>query len=77
MSPEYTEMIAAIAIGVLSAIFISAFLILIVICRRQRLYYKATVCDSQEEVTTRYINLKLMYLIITTFNLHTYIMHFY
>lgn len=53
MSPEYTEMIAAIAIGVLSAIFISAFLILIVICRRQRLYYKATACDNQDEVMTR------------------------
>lgn len=53
MSPEYTEMIAAIAIGVLSAIFISAFLILIVICRRQRMYYKAKVCENQEEIMTR------------------------
>jgi len=51
MSPEYTEMIAAIAIGVLSAIFISAFLVLIVICKRQKLYYKATICDNEESVT--------------------------
>lgn len=51
MSPEYTEMIAAIAIGVLSAIFLSAFLILIVICRRQRMYYKAKACGNQDEVT--------------------------
>jgi len=53
MSPEYTEMIAAIAIGVLSAIFISAFLVLIVICRRQKLYYKATICDNDDALTSR------------------------
>lgn len=46
-------MIAAIAIGVLSAIFISAFLILIVICRRQKLYYKSRACDNLEEYLTR------------------------
>lgn len=51
MSPEYTEMIAAIAIGVLSAIFISAFLILVLICRRQKMYYKAKACDSYEDTT--------------------------
>ncbi|XP_022908149.1 transmembrane protein 98-like [Onthophagus taurus] len=50
MSSEYTEMMAAIAIGVLTAIFISAFVILVVICRRQRVfYYKSTFCASQED----------------------------
>ncbi|CAG9771644.1 unnamed protein product [Ceutorhynchus assimilis] len=46
MSPEYAEMVAAIAFGVLSAIFVSAFVILIVICRRQRLFYKAAYLDA-------------------------------
>ncbi|KAL3282905.1 hypothetical protein HHI36_006063 [Cryptolaemus montrouzieri] len=46
MPPEYSEMIAAIAIGVLSAIFISAFVILIMICRRQRIY-KHSYTDSE------------------------------
>jgi len=49
MSPEYAEMVAAIAFGVLSAIFVSAFVILIVICRRQRLFYKATYLDVNHE----------------------------
>jgi len=40
MSSEYAEMVAAIAFGVLSAIFVSAFVILVVICRRQRLFYQ-------------------------------------
>ncbi|XP_044750475.1 transmembrane protein 98-like [Coccinella septempunctata] len=38
LPPEYSEMIAAVAIGVLSAIFISAFVILIMICRRQQAF---------------------------------------
>ncbi|XP_056639410.1 transmembrane protein 98-like isoform X1 [Diorhabda sublineata] len=41
MKPDYAEMIAAIAFGVLSAIFVSAFVILIVICKRQKLFYKS------------------------------------
>ncbi|XP_066141908.1 transmembrane protein 98-like [Euwallacea fornicatus] len=49
MSPEYAEMVAAIAFGVLSAIFVSAFVILIVICRRQRLFYKANFLDLHHE----------------------------
>ncbi|XP_030758287.1 transmembrane protein 98-like [Sitophilus oryzae] len=51
MSPEYAEMVAAIAFGVLSAIFVSAFVILIVICRRQRLVYKGTYLDAHHDVT--------------------------
>lgn len=51
MPPEYTEMIAAIAIAVLTAIFISAFIILIIICRRQKIYYKATICDNHEDIS--------------------------
>lgn len=43
LSPEYSEMIAAVAIGVLSAIFISAFVILIMICKRQQTYKKSYV----------------------------------
>ena len=53
MSPEYSEVIAAVAIGILTAIFISAFVVLVIICRRQKLYYKATNRDSYED-TTRY-----------------------
>ncbi|XP_074030925.1 transmembrane protein 98 isoform X2 [Leptinotarsa decemlineata] len=49
MNPEYAEMVAAIAFGVLSAIFVSAFIILVVICRRQRLFYKASYLDSHHE----------------------------
>ncbi|XP_018319569.1 transmembrane protein 98-like [Agrilus planipennis] len=48
MNPEYTEMIAAIAIGVLSAIFLSAFIVLILICRRQKLYYKSKLCENDD-----------------------------
>ncbi|KAI4464628.1 transmembrane protein 98 [Holotrichia oblita] len=51
MPPEYTEMIAAIAIAVLTAIFISAFIILIIICRRQKIYYKATICENHEDMS--------------------------
>lgn len=51
MSPEYTEMVAAIAFGVLSAIFVSAFVVLIIICRRQRVYYKTTYLDNQSELS--------------------------
>ncbi|CAH1183289.1 unnamed protein product [Phaedon cochleariae] len=51
MNPEYAEMVAAIAFGVLSAIFVSAFVILIVICRRQRLFYKATYLDMHSEIS--------------------------
>ncbi|EFA03806.1 transmembrane protein 98 [Tribolium castaneum] len=51
MSPEYTEMVAAIAFGVLSAIFVSAFVVLVIICRRQRLYYKSTYLDNQNEMS--------------------------
>lgn len=40
MSTEYAEMVAAIAFGVLSAIFVSAFVILVVICRKQRMFYQ-------------------------------------
>lgn len=47
---EYAEVIAAVSIGVLSAIFISAFLILILICRRHRLYKKA-ICQQFEDYT--------------------------
>jgi hypothetical protein len=54
MAPEYTEMVAVIAFGVLSVIFVSAFVVLIIICRRQRLYYKSTYLDSQNEMS-RYI----------------------
>ncbi|XP_045472317.1 transmembrane protein 98-like [Harmonia axyridis] len=46
MPPEYSEMIAAVAIGVLSAIFISAFVILIMICRRQQ-HYKQSYADGE------------------------------
>ncbi|CAG9858297.1 unnamed protein product [Phyllotreta striolata] len=46
LKPEYAEMIAAIGFGVLSAIFVSAFVILIVICRRQKLYYKSNLIDE-------------------------------
>ncbi|KAK9873011.1 hypothetical protein WA026_020356 [Henosepilachna vigintioctopunctata] len=46
MPAEYSEMIAAIAIGALSAIFISAFVILILICRRQRTY-KQSYADGE------------------------------
>ncbi|ENN77363.1 hypothetical protein YQE_06188, partial [Dendroctonus ponderosae] len=49
MPSEYAEMIAAIAFGVLSAIFVSAFVILIVICRRQRLFFKSTYLDGAYE----------------------------
>lgn len=41
MKPDYTEMVAAIAFGILSAIFVSAFVILIVICKRQKMFYKS------------------------------------
>lgn len=51
MSPEYAEMVAAIAFGVLSAIFVSAFVILIVICRRQRLFYKTTYLDGHHDTS--------------------------
>lgn len=50
MSPEYAEMVAAIAFGVLSAIFISAFVILILICRRQKLFNKFNYLDKQNEM---------------------------
>jgi len=51
MSPEYAEMIAAVAFGVLSAIFVSAFVILIVICRKQRLFYKETYLDTRHDLS--------------------------
>ena len=51
MSPEYAEMIAAVAFGVLSAIFVSAFVILIVICRKQRLFYKETYLDTHHDLS--------------------------
>ncbi|KAJ8954363.1 hypothetical protein NQ318_011036 [Aromia moschata] len=51
MSPDYAEMVAAIAFGVLSAIFVSAFVILIVICRRQKLLYKSTYIDAHNETS--------------------------
>ncbi|KAJ8973489.1 hypothetical protein NQ317_018762 [Molorchus minor] len=51
MAPDYAEMIAAIAFGVLSAIFISAFVILVVICRRQKLIYKTTYIDAQNDTS--------------------------
>nr|CAI5816924.1 unnamed protein product [Callosobruchus analis]CAI5860200.1 unnamed protein product [Callosobruchus analis] len=51
MSPEYAEMVAAVAFGVLSAIFISAFVILIVICKRQKYYVKKSIFDSHHEAT--------------------------
>ncbi|KAJ8938386.1 hypothetical protein NQ314_011519 [Rhamnusium bicolor] len=51
MSPEYAEMVAAIAFGVLSAIFVSAFVILVVICRRQRLFYKASYLDVHRDIS--------------------------
>ncbi|CAH1982117.1 unnamed protein product [Acanthoscelides obtectus] len=51
MSPEYAEMVAAVAFGVLSAIFISAFVILIVICKRQKYYVKRSIFDSHHEAT--------------------------
>ncbi|XP_060536377.1 transmembrane protein 98-like [Cylas formicarius] len=51
MPPEYAEMVAAIAFGVLSAIFVSAFIILIVICRKQRMIYKGTYLDTYQEST--------------------------
>lgn len=53
MKPEYTEMIAAIAIAVLSVIFISAFLVLVVICKRQKMYIKSRLCDSDDVTTSR------------------------
>ncbi|KAF5298455.1 hypothetical protein FQR65_LT01234 [Abscondita terminalis] len=46
MKPEYTEMVAAVAIAVLSVIFITAFLVLVVICKRQKMYLKSRLCDS-------------------------------
>nr|CAH7712204.1 unnamed protein product [Callosobruchus chinensis] len=51
MSPEYAEMVAAVAFGVLSAIFISAFVILIVICKRQKYYVKKSIFDTHHEAT--------------------------
>lgn len=51
MSPEYAEMVAAVAFGVLSAIFVSAFVILIVICRRQKLFYKSNYLDAHHDFT--------------------------
>lgn len=53
MKLDYTEMVAAIAIAILSVIFICAFLVLIVICKRQRLYYKSTSCDGEESIMSR------------------------
>lgn len=47
---EFAEMIAAVSIGVLTAIFISAFLILILICRKHRIYKKA-LCQQFEDYT--------------------------
>ncbi|CAG9838138.1 unnamed protein product [Diabrotica balteata] len=41
MKPDYAEMVAAVAFGVLSAIFVSAFVILVVICRKQKMFYKS------------------------------------
>lgn len=54
MSPEYAEMVAAIAFGVLSAIFVSALVILIIICRRQRLFFKSKYLDAQSDIS-RYV----------------------
>lgn len=51
MAPEYAEMVAAIAFGILSAIFVSAFVILIIICRRQRLFYKTTYLDMHHDIS--------------------------
>lgn len=51
MAAQYYEIIAAVAIGVLSAIFISAFVILIAICRRQKLYYRSKQCENFEDMT--------------------------
>ncbi|KAK5646683.1 hypothetical protein RI129_005147 [Pyrocoelia pectoralis] len=53
MKLDYTEMVAAIAIAILSIIFICAFLVLIVICKRQRLYYKSTSCDGEDSIMSR------------------------
>lgn len=51
VSAEYAEMIAAISIGVLSAVFISAFLILILICRKHKIYKKKILCQHLDDYT--------------------------
>lgn len=48
MPSQLNEMLALIAIGVLFAIFISAFLILIIVCRKQKLYYKKRLCNNED-----------------------------
>lgn len=53
MSMQYTETVVAIAIGVLTAVFVGALFVLVIICRRQRLYYKAGLCEKQDDI--RYI----------------------
>lgn len=50
MSLQYTETVVAIAIGVLTSVFIGALFVLVIICKRQRLYYKARLCDKQDDV---------------------------
>lgn len=47
---QYTETIVAIAIGVLTAVFVGSLFALVVICRRQRLYYKAKICEKHDEI---------------------------
>lgn len=50
MSMQYTETVVAIAIGVLTSVFVGALFVLVVICKRQRLYYKSGLCEKQDDI---------------------------
>lgn len=50
MSVQYTETVVAVAVGVLTAVFVGALFVLVVICKRQRSYYKSRLCEKQDDL---------------------------
>jgi len=40
------ETVVAVALGALAAVFLGAFVVLLVICRRQRCYYVSSIINN-------------------------------
>ncbi|XP_012271070.1 transmembrane protein 98-like [Orussus abietinus] len=51
--PPGMETIVAIALGALAAVFLGALLVLLVICRKQRCYYKTDSPDSSSDLLVK------------------------
>lgn len=48
MTMQYTETVVAVAIGVLSAVFIGALFVLVVLCKKQRFYKTNKYCKQDD-----------------------------